>query len=151
MKTVGDVMTPLAVVLNTDATVEEAAIMMRDHNVALIPIIAGENVIGVLTDRDIVVAAVAKRRDPKTTRVSEIMSRRTVEIRLDESFETAINAMARAKVRRLVVADRQHNPIGVVTLDDLAKEVGDRPEVARALHDISLASPEYGENTGLIH
>lgn len=151
MKQVSDVMTPLVFLIEADSTLEDAAKVMRQHNIGMLPVTAQGALLGVLTDRDIVVRAIALGRDPISTRVDEIMSGRAVEIGPDESVDTAIDAMTEAKVRRLVVADQYHKPIGVLSIDDLAKEHADRPEVARALHEITLASLEYTEPTGSIH
>ena len=151
MRQVSDVMTPSVFVIEADSSLEDAARLMRQHNIGMLPVIAQGALLAVLTDRDIVVRAIALGRDPSRTRVDEIMSGRTVEIGADESVDTAIDAMTEARVRRLVVADQYHKPIGVLSIDDLAKELGDRPEVVRALHEITLASLEYTELTGSIH
>jgi len=151
MKQVSEVMTPSVFVIEADSSLEDAAKVMRQHNIGMLPVIAQGALLGVLTDRDIVVRAIAFGRDPSSTRVDEIMSGRTVEIGADESVDAAIDAMTEAKVRRLVVADQHHKPIGVLSIDDLAKELGDRPEMAKALHEITLASLEYTESTGSIH
>ncbi len=118
-------------------TVEDAAIRMRDEDVGFLPVCdQSKKVLGTLTDRDIVVRAVAEDLDPKTTTLSDICSRDLVTVSADDSAETALDLMRTHALRRLPVVDRGA-PVGIVSIGDLATG----REAGSALSEISSASP----------
>jgi CBS domain-containing protein len=130
-----DVMSQEPITLGPDSTVIDAAQAMRDSNVGDVIVLDGDD-IGILTDRDIAVRAVAEGLDPRDVQVTDICSRHAATLAPDDSVERAAQMMREHAVRRLPVVE-QGKPIGIVSLGDLAIE-GDS---GNALADISAARP----------
>lgn len=137
MASIQDVMTPNPVALPIDAAAVQAAQVMRDVNVGDVLVLDDHGTIhGVLTDRDIVVRAVAEGRDPTEVTIGEICSKALVVLSAADSAEDAIRLMRERAVRRLPVVE-SGKPVGIVSLGDLA--LGRDPE--SVLADISAAPP----------
>jgi CBS domain-containing protein len=136
-ESIKDVMTPDPHTVDVDATIEEAAKVMRDHDVG--PVIVTENgdVAGILTDRDIVIRAVAEGHAPGEAKVGDICTRDVTTLSADQSIEDALQVMREADVRRVPVVDGDE-PVGIVSLGDLAQE----REPESVLADISAAPPD---------
>jgi CBS domain-containing protein len=105
----------------------EAARLMREHHVGSLVVVeerdAGKSPIGMLTDRDIAIAVVARDLDPRTLAVSEVMTTEVVSVRDDDSVLDALALMRRRGVRRVPVVTRAGLLVGIVTLDDLLRIV----------------------------
>jgi CBS domain-containing protein len=131
---VGDVMTRNPVSLPVTAAVTEAAQVMRSRDVGDVIVLDNGKICGVVTDRDIVVRAVADNRDPRQTTLGDICSHDLVTLDRTATVDDAIRLMREHAVRRLPVTDGD-TPIGIVSLGDLA--VTRDPH--SALADISAA------------
>jgi CBS domain-containing protein len=107
-------------VIKSDETILDAAKRMAELNVGAIPICDGEQLRGMLTDRDIVTKVIARGKDPARTHAAELETGKPVTIGADDSIEEAMRTMADHKVRRLPVIDG-HKLIGMVSQADLAK------------------------------
>ena len=103
-----------------ETPVTEAAQLMATEDVGSLPILDGERVVGVVTDRDIVTRAVAKQKNPQGMPVREIASTDPVTVRADEDLSEALNLMASHQVRRLPVVDEDDNLVGVLAQADVA-------------------------------
>src|SRR5262245_37630341 len=103
-----------------DATLVHAAEKMKLLNIGAIPVRENDRLVGMITDRDIAVRAVAEGRDPRNMLVCEAMSRELFFCYGDESVESAAKLMEEKQIRRLPVFDRSERPIGMVSLGDLA-------------------------------
>jgi CBS domain-containing protein len=134
---VRDVMTQEVVYLPAETTLDEAARAMRERDIGDVVVTEGPSLAGVVTDRDIVLRAVAERRDPTTTPLGSIASRDLVMIEQDASTDEAANVMRDRAVRRLLVCDTDRQLVGIVSLGDLAMA----EDPSSALSDISEASP----------
>jgi CBS domain-containing protein len=134
---VRDVMTSPVVGLPETATLVDAAQRMRTNDIGDVLIVDGDRVLGIVTDRDIVVRALADGRDPTTTTVGEIASRDTVSVEPDQPAADAVQLMRERALRRLPVCEGTHL-VGVVSLGNLA--TARDPE--SALADISAAPPD---------
>jgi CBS domain-containing protein len=115
------VMTTNPVALPDTATAMEAAKMMRERNIGDVIVTHNGDVCGILTDRDIVVRAIAEGRNPSQIKLGELCSREMVTVAPDDSVETAIEIMRDKAVRRLPVIEGG-KPVGIVSLGDLAIE-----------------------------
>ena len=103
------------------ASLAEAARKMASQDIGSLPVCSGERkVVGIITDRDITVRAVARGLDPNQTPVQDVMTREVLACRADSAIEAACELMERRQVRRIVVTDEQDAPIGIVSLGDLA-------------------------------
>ena len=120
-KTVREVMTSKLCSIDTDKPVAYAAKMMRDEDVGIAPIVEGDRLVGVLTDRDIAVRVVAEGRDPEQVKVTEVASRDVVTLDPQQDLDEALRLMARHQVRRLPVVDEQRL-VGMLAQADVASE-----------------------------
>ncbi|GAA4677842.1 CBS domain-containing protein [Phytohabitans rumicis] len=117
--TVADVMTKQVVYLPAQTTVDEVAEAMRSADIGDVVVTDGPVLAGIVTDRDIVVRAIAVHRDPGRTAVGTIASRDLVMIQQDARIEEAARLMRERSVRRLLVCDADRQLVGVVSLSDL--------------------------------
>lgn len=135
---VGEVCSRVVVFAERDMPLVEAARLMREHHVGSLVVVdetgTGRVPVGMVTDRDIVVAAVAKSVDPRTVAVGEIMAAEVVVAQETDSEFDVLRTMRRRGVRRLPVVDAAGKLVGLITLDDLlgllAEEFG---SLARAV------------------
>jgi CBS domain-containing protein len=129
-----DIMTPNPKTVTEKDTVLEAARIMRDQDTGVIPVVEGRKIIGLVTDRDIVVRAVADGRDPSQVQVREICSADLEALAPDDDVDRAVQVMRERHVRRIPIVENGR-PVGIVSIGDLAIE---RDEDS-ALADISAA------------
>ena len=133
---VQDVMTPNPVALEATASLVEAALAMRDFDVGAVLVLDNGQVRGIVTDRDIVVRAIAGGNYPATVKLAEICSRELTTLSPTDSVEEAVALMRDKSIRRLPVVEHGH-PVGIVSLGDLAIE----KDPHSALGNISAAPP----------
>jgi CBS domain-containing protein len=137
-KTARDVMTGGAECIGENDTLLDAAKRLAELDVGAMPICGeDERLKGMLTDRDIVVKALARGMDPGSTRAGELAQGKPVTIGADDSVEEALHTMAQHKVRRLPVIDG-HTLIGMVSQADLARNV-EEEDVGELVEAISAA------------
>jgi CBS domain-containing protein len=113
-------------IANPDDTLTEAAVRMAESGVGALPVCNGRKVLGMITDRDLVVRGLARFLDPETTQVQRCMSEGVQWCFEDEDVEAAARKMAEHQVRRLIVVDRDKNLVGMVALGDVARASDDR-------------------------
>ena len=135
-KTVRESMTSNPCSIDTDKSVAYAAKMMRDEDVGFAPIVEGDRLVGVLTDRDIAVRVVAEGRDPEQTKVTEVASRDVVTLDPQQDLDEALRLMARHQVRRLPVVEEDGRLVGVVAQADVAKQA-DEQQTGEVVEQIS--------------
>jgi CBS domain-containing protein len=112
--------------VSPDTPVSEAAQLMETEDVGALPVLDGEELAGMVTDRDIVIRAIAKGKDPRGLPVREVSTRDVVSIRGDEDLSEALKLMASYKVRRLPVVDDGNRLIGVLAQADAALEANEK-------------------------
>ncbi|MEO3815091.1 CBS domain-containing protein [Plantactinospora sp. B24E8] len=134
---VRDVMTREVIYLPAATPLDEAASAMRDADIGDVVVTEGPTLLGMVTDRDIVVRAVAEGRDARQTTLGSIATREIVMIEQSSSAADAAALMRERSVRRILVCDSDRELVGIVSLGDLAM----RLDPASALSDISEASP----------
>ena len=125
-KGIRDVMTSNPSAIEADKTVVDAAKLMRDEDVGLVPVVEGDRLVATLTDRDITIRVVAEGKDPESTRVRDVASTDLVTIDPDQELDEALRLMAQHQVRRLPVVEEDGRLVGVVAQADVAKEGDDR-------------------------
>jgi CBS domain-containing protein len=135
-KTVREVMTSKLCSIDADKPVAYAAKMMRDEDVGIAPIVEGDRLVGVLTDRDIAVRVVAEGRDPEQVKVTEVASSDLVTLDPQQDLEEALRLMARHQVRRLPVVEEDGRLVGVVAQADVAQQ-GDDTRTGEVVEQIS--------------
>lgn len=135
-QTLKDLMTPNPTTVSTSTPVLEAARTMRDEDIGNVIVTDGDQVCGIVTDRDIVVRAIADGHDPQSCTIGDICSADLVTVSPDDDVQQAITLMRERALRRLPVVENGR-PVGIVSLGDLAIE----GEGESALADISAAPP----------
>lgn len=123
--------------IGPDATLMEAADDMKTLDVGILPVCQDNELVGMVTDRDIAIRGVAEGADPKTTMVREIMSRVVVYCFEDQDVKEAAEMMERNRVRRLPILDRRQNVVGILSLGDLAIRAPDSELAAWILTRVS--------------
>ena len=132
------VMTTDVWVGSPDDTLQKAAQMMSDYDFGILPIVDNNQLVGMLSDRDITIRAVAKGFSPNEHNVREIMTHDVQRINQDESVEDAAKMMSELQVRRLPVVDSDQQLVGIVSLGDLA--ITDDKAAGEALESISQSN-----------
>jgi CBS domain-containing protein len=127
MTLIRDVMTPNPTFVHPDATLATVARKMREADTGFMPIVDGTELCGVITDRDIVVRAIAQGADPTITIARDFCTKEVETVSPDTDLTEAVNAMEARKIRRLLVWEGQRL-VGVVSLGDLAETVPDDAE-----------------------
>ena len=117
---VSELMTRNLETISPAATLEAAGKKMRARNVGILPVVDGEKLVGVVTDRDIVLRAVSEKLRPEMTRVSEVMTSETICCYEDQGITEVSLLMERNFVHRLMVLDREGKLVGIVSLSDIA-------------------------------
>lgn len=133
---VSEIMTTRIVSVAPGASVREAAQLMSHNNIGAVPVVEGETVRGMLTDRDIVLRCVSQNRDAAATRVSDICSDGAVSVRPQDPVSNAMRLMSSEQVRRLPVVDNG-KLVGMLSFADVAREKKGM-EVAQSISDISM-------------
>lgn len=137
---VREIMTKTAQTILPDATVEQASQKMRDYNIGLLPVVEEGKVLGVVTDRDIVVHAIAEARNPHLTTIREVMTEKPFSCYEDQSVTEASRIMEKHHVRRLIVLNRRHKLAGVLTLTDMALKIANEKLSGHLLHKVAGAA-----------
>jgi len=132
-----EIMTPRVEVIAPDATIREAAEKMSHLDIGPLPVCEGDQLVGMVTDRDITVRAVAEGRNPVTTLVREVMTPDVVYGFDDQDVQDAARLMEQYQIRRLPVLNRTKRLVGMVALGDLAVHPGNRPLASEVLEEVS--------------
>ena len=130
--TCSEIMTSEVVVVSSTDTVQKAAELMKQHDIGPLPVVedeASRKLIGIITDRDIVINVLAQKKDASKTRVSEAMTPGPVTCRETESLNDALEKMSSYQVRRIPVVDENNRIVGIIAQADVATRI-ENPEVA---------------------
>lgn len=136
---VKDIMTKSVAYINPESTVTEAAQLMQKHNVGSIPVCDQSGLIGMVTDRDIVVRNVAHGRDPQSTPVKNVMTSQVTSATPDMDLSQVSDIMSKNQIRRIPVVENKML-VGIVALGDLAADQRFETEASDSLSDISRPS-----------
>ncbi|GAA1584584.1 CBS domain-containing protein [Actinoplanes couchii] len=120
VRLVADAMTRQVVYLPADTPLDEAAQAMRDQGIGDVVVTQGPTLSGIVTDRDIVIRAVAEHQAPATTTLGSIATRELLMVEQSATVEEAVQAMRDRGVRRLLVCDADRNLVGILSLSDIA-------------------------------
>jgi CBS domain-containing protein len=140
---VRDAMTEGPRSIGASASVVEAAQLMREAHIGSLPIVDDEQLVGMITDRDITTRVVADAADAKTTLVGDVYSRDLISVEPDEDLEEAVRLMARHQVRRLPVVENGRL-VGIVAQADIALKENEKKtgELVEA-----ISAPSEGERS----
>ncbi len=143
MTTCADVMTKNPVYCLPTDTASQAAQLMRDENVGPVPIVESSEmrtVVGIITDRDLALKIVAERRPPDAP-LEEVMTRDPLVCRANDYLQSALDAMADGKVRRIPVVDDRDRLVGIISQADVAIRFGIPRTTGQVVEEISMPSP----------
>ena len=115
-----EIMTSPVETVAPDASLADAARKMLAFEIGLLPVAKGQEIVGIVTDRDITIRAVAKGLDPERTEVQAVMTKEVYSCRTGSDVMDACTLMEEKQVRRLLVMDAAAAPIGIVSLGDIA-------------------------------
>ena len=138
---VSEAMTREVVTVLPDALLVDAARLMRDADIGPLPVCEKGRILGMLTDRDITVRAVASGKDPQSTRVVEVMTPEVVSCFESDDVRRAAEIMQSAQLRRLLVVSSDGRLAGIVSLGDLALQTGDEELTGETLERVSEPPP----------
>jgi CBS domain-containing protein len=133
-------------VANPDQTIQDAAKMMSDVDAGVLPVGENDRLVGMITDRDIAVRAVAQGKGPDTP-VREVMTADVKYCFDDEDTDQVARNMGDQQIRRLPVVNRDRRLVGILSLGDLAVMQGGQP-AGEALTDISRPGGEHSQTGG---
>ncbi|NLK68126.1 MAG: CBS domain-containing protein [Clostridiaceae bacterium] len=142
---VRDVMTKSIATIEPDATIKDAASIMQQYNVGSIPVVDNNGLVGIVTDRDIVVRNIASGQDPFSTPVRNIMTSQVTTVTPEEDLTSIVEVMSTRQVRRLPVVEGQ-KLVGMVSLGDIATTGKTNMEASEALCEISKPSKPLKKN-----
>ena len=140
MKKCRDVMTEDVVCCTGDTTISEVARLMKTENIGPMLIVDNEQsktLVGIITDRDIVLKVIADGQDPRTTQVGEVMSKKLVTVHPDDDVEVAMKAMAQFQLRRVPVVGENMQLVGIISQADVATRVDAPEETGEVVREIS--------------
>jgi CBS domain-containing protein len=135
MAKIKEIMTKECVTATQTDTIFDTAKKMKDHDIGFIPIVDGKKLVGVVTDRDLVIRGYAEQKDGQT-QIRDVCSKETTSVGLDMDVEDAAKLMARQQIRRLLVVDNGELA-GVVAIGDLAVNELHDEKAGKALSEIS--------------
>lgn len=123
MKQVSDIMTKNVATCQPGDTLQKVALTMKENDCGAVPIVNGKNVAGIITDRDIVMRAVAEGKNPLDLSAESCMTEDISTIDENESLANCMNLMEKQQIRRVVVTDNSGNVCGIVAQADIALNV----------------------------
>jgi CBS domain-containing protein len=140
---ISEIMTHRVKTISPESRLVEAARLMRDEDTGAIPVVDQDRPVGILTDRDIVIRAVAEGRSIDECQVRDAMTETVLHVSEDADVRDAVEQMKSNQVRRIVVLDDQRKVCGIVSLADIARRMGqDRSgEVLKQVSDDQHREP----------
>lgn len=120
MKQIKEAMVNRVKLIHPQDTILDAAKVMKEFDIGMMPVVEGERVVGAITDRDVCVRGTAEGKDPTQQRVGDIMTNEVLSCYEDQSIDEVAQVMKEDKVRRVIVIDRDNKLTGVVSIGDLA-------------------------------
>lgn len=140
-KQVRDFMTSNPACVSEQDTIRDAAKIMAREDVGVVPVVNGNKIIGLITDRDIVVRLVAEGKDPASAHVNEAMSKNIRSLRENASVNDALQLMRSEQIRRVPVVNNNNELVGIVSIGDIAADRRQTEQVGKAMEEISEAPP----------
>ena len=142
MKTI-EIMTPNPQCIAPDDFITQAAARMKACNIGILPVCKQGRLVGVLTDRDIAIRAVANGLDPNQVTVQTVMSRLIISCFADQDQEDAASMMESHHVRRLPVLDRDEHLIGIISVGDIVVRSDNENRAIKILEHIAIEQDRF--------
>jgi CBS domain-containing protein len=132
-------MTSEVVTCSPDDSIVDVARLMKTEDIGPVLIVDNDSrtLVGIVTDRDIVIKVIAEGQDVQSTRVGDVMSKKLVTCRAEDDVDVAINAMAQFQLRRIPVVEDNMRLVGIISQADVATRVGAPEKTAEVVKEIS--------------
>ena len=140
-KQIRDVMTSNPECVNEKDSLRDVARIMKDRDTGVVPVVNGRKIVGLITDRDIVVRGLAEGKNLDNASVSELMTKQVRTVREDASVNDALELMNSAEVRRVAVVNSSDELVGIVSLGDISVKSDKDTKVGQTVETISGAPP----------
>ena len=140
-RSVRDVMTPNPECVTERDGIDKAARIMKEQDTGVVPVVDGKKVIGLITDRDIVVRGIAEGKDLKNCKVNELMTKHVRTVREDAGVNEVLDLMSSAEIRRIPVTNGNGELVGIVSMGDVATHSNQDGKVGKTIEKISEAPP----------
>jgi len=134
---VREVMTRDPNCVSSKDSISDAARIMKNTDTGVVPVVDGKKIIGLITDRDIVVRCIAEGKDVINARVTDAMTRDVRKVDEDTPINEVMELMSSAQIRRVPVVNSKDELVGIVSLRDLATDKRDSGRVGKAVEEIS--------------
>lgn len=136
-----DVMTANPETVSEKDSLRDVARIMKDRDTGVVPVVDGRKIIGLITDRDIVVRGLAEGKNLESASISELMTKQVRTVRDDASVNDALDLMNSAEVRRVAVVNGNDELVGIVSLGDISINTDKDADVGKTVESISGAPP----------
>lgn len=136
-----DVMTANPECVSEKDSIRDAARIMKDSDTGVVPVVDGKKIIGLITDRDIVVRGIAEGKNLENVRVNELMTKSVRSVREDATVSEVLELMGNAEVRRVPVVNDRDELVGIVSMGDIATNTNQDGKVGKTVEEISEAPP----------
>ena len=133
-----DVMTPNPTTVSDRDSIRDVARIMKEQDTGVVPVCEGNKIIGLVTDRDIVVRLIADGKDPLNAHVNEVMTKSVRKVHEDATVDDVLSLMSSSEIRRVPVVNKNDELVGIVSIGDISS---DTRKAGEALNDISEARP----------
>ncbi len=140
-KQIRDVMTSNPECVNEKDSLRDVARIMKDRDTGVVPVVDGRKIVGLITDRDIVVRGLAEGKNLENASISELMTKQVRTVRDDASVNDALELMNSAEVRRVAVVNGNDELVGIVSLGDISVKSDKDTKVGKTVESISGAPP----------
>jgi CBS domain-containing protein len=131
-----EIMTSNVITAHREMTLQEVAVLLRDGDMGSLPVVENEKLVGIVTDRDIVVRAMAEGKD-FTTQIGEVMTTEIFSVKPNDFVFEAIRLMGDKQIRRVPVVEESGELVGIISMADVALELEDEREIVETLEEIS--------------
>jgi len=134
---VREVMTPNPQCVTEKDSIMDAARIMQSADTGAVPVVDGKKIVGMITDRDIVVRLIAEGKDTQNAHVGEAMTKSVRKVDEDSPINEVVELMSKAQIRRVPVVNRNDEIVGIVSLADLATGTTPTGKVGKTIEEIS--------------
>jgi CBS domain-containing protein len=136
-----DVMTANPECVSEKDSIRDVARIMKDKDTGVVPVVDGRKIIGLITDRDIVVRGIAEGHNLADLKISEVMTKGVRTVREDADVNEVLKTMGNSEIRRVPVVNTNDELVGIVSIGDIATNTNQSNRVGKAMEDISEAPP----------
>ena len=138
---VRDVMTANPECVSEKDSIQDVARIMKSSDTGVVPVVDGKKIVGLITDRDIVVRGIAEGKDITNVRVNELMTKHVRSVREDATVTEALDLMSGAEIRRVAVVNNNDELVGIISIGDISTNTNQDGKVGKTVESISQAPP----------